>query len=68
MLSNKRDNPQLAHHTSAETELNVLRDLYLDLKALQGFCELNSTGTLPFVERNDSINHRKSNIQDATKS
>jgi hypothetical protein len=48
-ITSKRDNPQFAHHTSAETELSKLRDVYLDLKALQSYADLNKTGELPRI-------------------
>jgi hypothetical protein len=43
-ITSKRRNIYFSHHTSAETDLVRLRDIYVQLAALRSYCELNRTG------------------------
>jgi hypothetical protein len=43
-ITSKRRNIYLSHHTSAETDLIRLRDIYVQLAALRSYCDLNQTG------------------------
>jgi len=44
-ITSKRRHVYFSHHTSAETELVKLRDIYVQLAALRSYCDLNQTGT-----------------------
>ena len=43
-ITSKRRNVYLSHHTSAETDLVRLREIYVELAALRSYCDLNQTG------------------------
>ena len=49
LLISKRSNAAFGHHTSSETDILTLRDIYIDLRALKGYCELNTTGATPLI-------------------
>lgn len=48
LITSKRANTYISHHTSGETDLFRLRDVYVDLAALRSFCDLNQTGTYSY--------------------
>lgn len=43
-ITSKRQNVYFSHHTSGESELTLLRDIYVELAALRSYCDLNQTG------------------------
>ena len=43
-ITSKRQNAYFSHHTSGESDLNSLRDIYVELAALRSYCDLNQTG------------------------
>lgn len=43
-IMRRRRNQYLTHHTSAESDLTALREIYIQLAALRSFCDLNQTG------------------------
>ena len=47
-ITSKRRNVYFSHHTSAETDLVRLRDIYIQLAALRSYCDLNQTGIQNF--------------------
>jgi SPX domain protein involved in polyphosphate accumulation len=55
-ITNKRKNAYRSHHTSSEqTDLNLLRDIYVELAALRSYCDLNQTGFYKIIKKYDKI-------------
>jgi len=51
----KRRNVYRTHHTGGDTsDLQTLRDIYVDLAALRGYCDLNHTGAARYACSTDS--------------
>lgn len=48
LITSKRNNSYVSHHTSGETDLLMLRDIYVELAALRSYCDLNQTGLCHF--------------------
>lgn len=56
-ITSKRRHVYFSHHTSAETELVKLRDIYVQLAALRSYCDLNQTGNRVVSILFLSLNH-----------
>ena len=54
-ITSKRRNVYYSHHTSAETDLGRLQDIYVQLAALRSYCDLNRTGFYKIIKKHDKI-------------
>lgn len=54
-ITRSRSNSYLTHHTGSSDVSNLakLRDIYLELKALHAYCELNKTGFYKIIKKYD---------------
>ena len=58
-ITSKRRNVYFSHHTSAETDLVRLRDIYIQLAALRSYCDLNQTGFYKIIKKHDKVLEEK---------
>lgn len=58
-ITSKRRHVYFSHHTSAETELVKLRDIYVQLAALRSYCDLNQTGFYKIIKKHDKVLEEK---------